>query len=148
MEQPFWDEDIGEAALFTDSPLERIFASEDYETGEVAYLDCWINGRMARQIDAIPGDQIEAFATGVLNRIRPSTKGRVRFAGTYSWGRNPYIRGNKHEWAPGQMPALMLALEQNTGRIQFAGEHFRIAEPGMEGAAESGERAAFRVLAA
>jgi monoamine oxidase len=148
VEKPFWDEDIGEAALFTDSPLERVFAAEDYETGEVAYLDCWINGRMARQIDSIPRDEVEAFATGVLNRIRPSTKGRVRFAGTYSWGLNPYIRGNKHEWAPGQMPELIAALEQDTGRIQFAGEHFRVAEPGMEGAAESGERAALRILEA
>ena len=146
VEKPFWDEDIGEPALFTDSPLERIFAA--YDGDDVGYLDCWINGRAAWRMDAVPEADLAQYATGVLNQIRPSTKGKVKFAGAYSWGRNPYVRGNKHEWIPGQMTNLIAALEQDTGRIQFAGEHFRIAEPGMEGAAESGERAALRVLAA
>jgi monoamine oxidase len=146
VEKPFWEDDIGDPSLFTDTMLERIFAGTDRTTGEVTYLDCWINGRGARQIDAIPLEQLGEFATATLIGLRPSTKGKVRFLTSYSWGRNPYVRGNKHEWRPGEMPLVRAAINQDTAPIYFAGEHFRIGEPGMEGAAESGERAALRIL--
>jgi monoamine oxidase len=110
------------------------------------YLDAWINGRGARQADAIPPEQLAEFGTDLLFKLRPAAKGKVRFLTSYSWGRNPYVRGNKHEWRPGQMPTLRAAIEQKTAPIHFAGEHFRVGEPGMESAAESGERAALRIL--
>ena len=84
----------------------------------------------------------------LFTTLRPAAKGKVRFLTSYSWGRNPYVRGNKHEWRPGQMATLRAALEQDTAPLFFAGEHFRIGEPGMEGAAESGERAALKILGA
>jgi monoamine oxidase len=148
IEKPFWEDDIGEPALFTDTLLERIFAQKDPATGEVIYLDAWINGRGARQVDAMPPDQLGEWAMKLLTKLRPATKGHVRLLTTYSWGRNPYVRGHKHEWRPGQMATLRAAIEQNAAPLYFAGEHFRIGEPGMEGAAESGERAALRILGA
>lgn len=149
VERRFWEDDIGEPGLFSDSPLERIFATMNKsDTNEALYLGCWVNGRGARQLDAIPDAELPAYVTNVLNTLRPSTKGKVRFLGTFSWGKNPYIGGNKHEWLPGQMGDVVSALNQDTGRIQFAGEHFRVGEPGMEGAAESGERAALAILSA
>lgn len=148
VEKPFWEDDIGHPALFSDSLLERIFAPKDKTTGEVVYLDCWLNGRSARHIDAVPAEQLGEFATSIFTKLRPAAKGKVRFLTSYSWGRNPYVRGNKHEWRPGQVKVLRAAIEQDTAPIYFAGEHFRVAEPGMEGAAESGERAALKLLGA
>ena len=148
VEKPFWDDDIGTPALFTDTLLERVFAHKDAASDEVLYLDCWINGRGAQQVDGIPAADLDEFATGILTALRPAAKGKVRFLTSYSWGRHPYIRGNKHDWRPGEIPVLRSALEQDTAPIYFAGEHFRIGEPGMEGAAESGERAALKILGA
>lgn len=149
VEKPFWEDDIGEPGLFTDSPLERIFATMDKNNpDQAAYLGCWLNGRGARQMDAVPDAELPAYVTRVINEVRPATKGKVRFLETFSWGKDPYIGGNKHEWLPGQMGDVISAINQDTGRIQFAGEHFRVAEPGMEGAAESGERAALAILSA
>ncbi len=146
VEKPFWEDDIGAPALFTDTALERVFAHQDPATSEVTYLDAWINGRGARQVEALPPDQLGDWALATLNQLRPSTRGKVRVLTTYSWGQNPYIRGNRHEYRPGQMPVLRAALEQDTAPLYFAGEHFRIGEPDMEGAAESGERAALKIL--
>ena len=111
VEKPYWEDDIGEPGLFTDSALERVFPGEDQVSGEVTYLDCWINGRAARQIDTLPEADLPRYATDLLNRMRPATKGKVRFAAAYSWGRNPYIRGNKHEWLPGQVAKVIAAME-------------------------------------
>ncbi len=146
VEKPFWEDDIGEPALFTDTLLERVFAHKDPATNEVVYLDAWINGRSARQVDAMSPEQLKAWALALLTELRPATKGKVRVLSTYSWFHNPYIRGHRHEWRPGQIATLRTALEQNTAPVYFAGEHFRIGEPGMEGAAESGERAALKIL--
>ena len=148
VEKPFWEDDIGEPALFTDTILERVFARMDPATNEAIVLDCWINGRNAWQIDAVPKVDLGAFTTGILNRLRPSTKDKVKFMSSFSWGLNPYQRGNKHDWLPGEIATLRSALEQDTSPIYFAGEHFRIGEPGMEGAAEAGERAALKILGA
>jgi monoamine oxidase len=93
-------------------------------------------------------EQLGAFGMDLFTRLRPAAKGKVSLLTTYSWGRNRYVRGNKHEWRPGQMPVLRAAINQDTAPIYFAGEHFRVGEPGMEGAAESGERAALKILGA
>ena len=42
----------------------------------------------------------------------------------------------------------VLATPPALGRVFFAGEHFRVAEPGMEGAAESGQIAAVAIASA
>ncbi len=146
VEKPFWEADTGHPAMYSDSILERAFAPAKGPAGEVAFLDCWANGRSARQLDAVPLDQLGDFATKIYTDMRPAAKGKIRFLTSYSWGRNPYVRGNKHEYHPGQVKTVRAAIEQDTAPLYFAGEHFRIGEPGMEGAAESGERAALKVL--
>ena len=150
VEKPYWDADIGEPGLFTDTALERVFAQRDVNSGEVTWLDCWINGSAAARVDVLDDAELRQFATRELERIRPAMRGKVRPIATHSWGRHPYIRGNKHEYAPGQMADLnaVLATPPALGRVFFAGEHFRVAEPGMEGAAESGQIAAVAIASA
>jgi monoamine oxidase len=148
IEKPFWEDDIGQPALFTDTLLERVFAYDDPETKEVLYLDAWMNGRSARQADAMSPQQLGDWALALLTELRPAAKGKVRVLSTFSWGQHPYIRGHKHEWRPGQVAILRGAIDQDTAPVYFAGEHFRIGEPGMEGATESGERAALKILGA
>lgn len=48
--------------------------------------------------------------------------------------------------APGQVQEFGTVAADPHGRIHFAGEHTAISNSGMEGAMESGERAAVEVL--
>ena len=41
IKKPFWDNDIGEPALFADTVIERVFAHRT-ESGEVSFLAAWI----------------------------------------------------------------------------------------------------------
>ena len=83
-----------------------------------------------------------------LSAYRPSAADAgVRVTRTISWGRDEWSGG---AWAmplAGQMAALAQAVEADTGRVQLAGEHLAVEDGGMEGAMESGERAAARLLA-
>lgn len=146
VKKPFWDNDIGEPALFADTFVERVFAHKDAASGEVTYLDCWINGMTAQQIDQhSPGDAARLIESH-LATIRPSTKGNIEFVEQFSWGRHPYIRGHRHEYGVGQIKRFANVFNEPHERVYFAGEHCRVLEAGMEAAATSGERAAIEVI--
>lgn len=49
-------------------------------------------------------------------------------------------------WAPGQIKAWAKTMALPSGRIHFAGEHTSFLHTGMEGAMESGERAAIEIF--
>jgi monoamine oxidase len=146
VKKPFWDNDIGEPALFADTFVERVFAHKDAASGEVTYLDCWINGMTAQQVDQLEPAHAAKVVEAHLAKIRPSTKGNIEFVEHFSWGRHPYIRGHRHEYGVGQIKRFANVFNEPHERIYFAGEHCRILEAGMEAAATSGERAAIEVI--
>jgi monoamine oxidase len=144
VKQPFWD-DAGDPSLFTDTPIERVFARPD-ETGEITALDCWINGKTAYQLDSMPKKELGRFVVKTLERIRPSTAGKLEYMAAHSWSKHSYSRCCRHIYGVGQIAEFPAAIRRPHNRMHFAGEHTRIIDNGMEAAATSGERAAFEVL--
>jgi monoamine oxidase len=66
-----------------------------------------------------------------------------------SWPDDPWARGSYAAFAPGQVTRWWGAAERPDGPIHFAGEHTSTAAQGyLEGAVESGERAAREVVGA
>lgn len=141
-EAPFWADDGLPPSLYVDGPLERVLAVETDDG--VERLVCWINGA-----GAIPWDQMSEadrveVAVSELARVRPSSAGKVRGAFSWSWA-GPLSGGIRYAPRPGEALAGAI-LARARGRIQFAGEHTRREEHGMEAACETGERAARAVL--
>jgi len=64
----------------------------------------------------------------------------------HQWGRERWSRGSLVAFRPGQMSAMMPAIVEPEDRLHFAGEHTSSWMGWMEGALESGERAAREVL--
>lgn len=141
----YWEEDEADPGLITDSPIERVFANKG-DSGEVEWLNVWINGKTARTIDDMGLQSGVAFVMNELFRLRPSMRGSIAFSGMHSWGANPYVTGNKHLFKPGQVSRFGAKISEPWHRLHFAGEHTRDVEPGMEAAAATGERAAFEIL--
>jgi hypothetical protein len=145
IKKPFWDNDIGEPALFADTVIERVFAHRT-ESGDVSFLACWINGITAQQLDRLSEAQAAELVTQHLAEIRPATRDNIEYIGHYSWGRHPYIHGHKYEYGAGQVSKFANVFNEPDKRVYFAGEHCRIVETGMESAAASGERAAIGII--
>lgn len=143
--RPYWEVDKAEPGLITDSPIERVFANKG-ESGDVEWLNVWVNGKAARMIDKMGHRSGIDFVMNELFRLRPSMRGAIAFAGMHSWGENPYVTGNKHLFKPGQVSRFGSTIAEPWHRLHFAGEHTRDVEPGMEAAAATGERAAFEIL--
>lgn len=144
--RPFWEEDGLPHAMWTTSRIQRLLPWRLAADGPSA-LAVWVTGREARMLDGLDEREQRDIVLGELGRVLPAAVGAVEITRIVSWGREPWAGG---AWAmplPGQMAALAAAVEADTGRVQFAGEHLSVEDSGMEGALESGERAAGRVLA-
>ncbi|MEM6833522.1 MAG: flavin monoamine oxidase family protein [Sphingomonadales bacterium] len=144
--KPYWDRDGHPAGLVSDDLIERVFAHYDDE-GKVSWLDVWLNGAAAAEVDTYDKTQILALTQQRLEALRPSMKGALEPVDVYSWGQNPYVKGNKYIMRPGEAASMFPYLsETHAGRLFFAGEHTRDTEAGLEAAAATGVREASKVI--
>ena len=142
---PFWESDIGEPGLFTDTALERVFAPTN-ERGEVFVLDCFVNGNAAYRFDQMSTASVGEFVLKELARIRPSTKGRLKVLKVHSWAKDSASGCCRHVFNVGQPGAWADVMAKPHQRLHLAGEHTRNLSSGMEAAAMTGERAALEIL--
>jgi monoamine oxidase len=76
----------------------------------------------------------------------PAIRSEVEKGTVHHWSAEPWTRGAFAIYRPGQMTTLMPALASAEDGLHFAGEHTSVWTGWMEGALESGERAAREVL--
>jgi monoamine oxidase len=148
-ETPFWEADGLPPEMWTDSPLERVFAGRTAEGTPDGRLTCWLDGLGG--LSASPQDDaaLEAMAQAELARLRPASEGRVRLAHVQRWTEaNPLAGGAYMHYQPGQAPAWGGQLAAPAGRLHLAGEHLGVLHTGMEAAMEAGENAAMAILEA
>ena len=86
------------------------------------------------------------YVAAVLAKIRPSTRGQLEMLHVQSCARSPFGAGDWVYWQPGQVRKYGLHMRDGLDRVVFCGEHTAIMQRGMEGAFESGERAAMEII--
>ena len=143
--EPFWENDIGDPGLYSDSPIERVFARAN-EDGDIYALDSWINGNAAYRLDSLPTEAVGQFVVDTLARIRPASKGKVKVMKVHSWAKHSASGCCRHTFDAGQVGRWADVMARPWGRLHLAGEQTRSIENGMEAAAKSGERAAFEIM--
>jgi len=128
--------------IWSDGPMERIFAHHDAEGQPTGLFRAWINGRGANH------QTITANARDTSRLALPELLGQeVEILREVSWtALNPLAGGAYRHFKPGQSKQYGRAFGDQTGRVRFAGEHTSLIYTGMEGAMESGEREAYGLL--
>ncbi|MEM9500513.1 MAG: NAD(P)/FAD-dependent oxidoreductase [Pseudomonadota bacterium] len=145
--EPFWQDDPYPDTLWTDDPLiGRVFVLSDGSGGGPPMLKLWTNGTGADLFDRMPQETLETEIIKRIERARPSARGKLKVARLFSWQKVSGARGIYHHIGTGMAGYLATACKHQSSNLHFAGEHLAIANSGMEGAIESGERAAMRVL--
>lgn len=143
VKEPFWDVDGLGSSLWSDGPIGRAY---DWATPNGKYIWVFLNGIVNYTLRTWNDDDIMAFVLRELAAIRPSTAGRVEGIAVRNWSNDPYTKGTYAYRAPGQIGKYGNIVANAHGRLHFAGEHTAILQQGMEGAMESGERAAFEIF--
>ncbi len=144
VDKPYWEEDGMPASTWTVGPLGRVFRHT--KAGGGYYLWNFKSGLSARGYDKLTDKEAGERALREFIAIRPSVEGRIAPLAVTSWDRNPWTLGHLPYRAPGQIKKFGNVLGAPHGRLHFAGDHTAVLMTGMEGAMESGERAALEVL--
>ena len=139
----FWEADGFAPSLFTDSPAGMMAAVRNgQDPSEVTGFSAWVMGRNAALLDALAPREAGARVIQEIEAARPAAHGQLEFIGRKSWGSDPCARGAWAYFRPRQITRFAAAMGAAHGLIRFCGEHLSLANRGMEGAMESGERAA------
>ena len=142
----FWEQDGMDASMWTDSFIERFAVrtpgESDQQIGSIAF----INGEAASKFRLMSDQQVFRYVQNELAKLRPSMAGALEPLVIQSCERDPHGAGDWVYWRPGQVSQYGNHMRDSHGRIHFCGEHTAVMERGMEGAFESGERAALDII--
>lgn len=145
--EPYWEEDGWPPAMWTDSPLQRVFMSDGEDGQPSGRHLAWLDGAAAKRLAGMSDAEVAAMTLAEMARMRPASAGRLEVHEVVRWTEeNPHAGGAYMHWAPGMIARWAGRMNQPAGRLHFAGEHTGIQHTGIEAAMESGERAAIEIL--
>ncbi len=143
--EPFWDDGI-DPSFFTDGFIKMFWTLQKRAADSHHRFMVVFTGAAASRIDQFQPAEALALIEAEINRIRPSTRGKLRFNGIFGWQNAPLIGGCRHMFAPGQVSRFGKDMIVPFKQMHFAGEHTRRVDFGMEAALESGERVALEIM--
>jgi monoamine oxidase len=142
----FWDEKNWNGRLATDAPIVYTWHATSHFEHERGILTAYTGGKNASKLSALADEERIKLAVSEIEKIFPSSSVLIENTATVAWLNEPYTRGSYMALAPGQVTAHWKALSEPVGRLYFAGEHATSIQGFMEGAVESGQRAAAMIL--
>ena len=144
---PFWQKDGMSPNMFTDGKAGMVVAErKGSSSSEVTSLTAWLRGPLADELDKMAEADAIGSVIASIEALRPSAKGQLEPVAYHSWFQNPFSKGDWAIWGPGQISKFGTDVATPHKQIHFCGEHTAVSNRGMEGAMESGERAALEIL--
>jgi monoamine oxidase len=141
----FWTAAGLNGSARTDQPAEIWDCTYDLSS-QRGLLGATLGGTAADLSARMTAAQSIDLGRNAVARTFPGMTSNFEKGIAWRWRLEPWSRGAFAVCHPGQMTALMPDIAAGDGRIHFAGEHTSPWMGWMEGALESGERAAREVL--
>jgi monoamine oxidase len=146
----FWEEDeniIGGGTV-TDLAIRNLYYPEHgRETGRGVLLASYTWSDDAQRWASLPPRERLEQAIENIAQIHPQILQDYEGGASWSWHDDPHAGGAFAMFEPGQQTRLYADIIRPEGRIHFAGEHASLEHAWIQGAIESGLRAAFEVNA-
>ncbi|MEM1261745.1 MAG: FAD-dependent oxidoreductase [Pseudomonadota bacterium] len=142
----FWEDDGLPMNIWSDESFERFAVLRRGENNEPSSAIAFVNGNEAYKYDFMTDAEAAKYTMRELEKVRPSLAGALEPILVQSCHRSVHGAGDWVFWRPGQVGKFAPYMRESHGNVHFAGEHTALLERGMEGAFESGERAAHDVL--
>jgi monoamine oxidase len=140
-----WETDDGilGGATVTDLPVRRLnYPTPDPSTRRGMLLASYTWGQDALQWGAMDEETRLEEALDDVSRIHPRIRDVYEVGASHAWYSDRWARGAFAMFAPGQQSELMADILRPEGRVHFAGEHCSLYHAWIQGAIESGIRAA------
>jgi len=143
----FWQTAGLSGSARTDRATETWDATFDLPASR-GILGASTGGELERRIEGMTQGASMAFGVDLVADAFPAIRSEFEKGAAHRWSTDPWARGAFVLYRPGQMTELIPALTASEDGLHFAGEHTSPWTGWMEGALESGERAAREVLTA
>jgi monoamine oxidase len=144
----FWEEDEGiyGGGTVTDLAIRNLFyPNHGREQGRGVLLASHTWGEDARRWGALSPDERLRQAVENAAAIHPQVLDTIEGGASKMWHEDDCAGGAYALFAPGQQTQMHDTIQAPEGRIYFAGEHTALAHAWIQGAIESGLRAAFDI---
>jgi monoamine oxidase len=145
VKQRFWESKGENGSAMTDLIIGQVQKHPMIKTGgegSRAILEGHARGQDAIQLDKMSNDNRLKFALEQMGKVHPDVYNYYEGGISKSWQLDPFSLGAYSLFLPGQITSWLPEIIRPEGRIHFAGEHTSIYSASMEGAIESGARAA------
>jgi monoamine oxidase len=144
----FWEEDEGlyGGSTVTDLPIRQIYYPDHgRETGQGVLMGSYAYGEEARRWASLPPDDRITQTLKYVAQIHPQVTQEFEVGFSKVWGEDKFSGGGLVFFEPGQQARLHPHIATPEGPVHFAGEHTSLKHMWIEGAVESGLRAANEV---
>ncbi len=141
----FWEEDEGVfgGGTVTDLPIRNVYYPDHgRETGRGVVLASYTWSEDAQRWGSLSEQDRIFQALEDLARIHPQALAEFEVGASKMWHDDEFAGGAFALFEPGQQTSLYTHIIAPEGRIHFAGEHASLAHAWIQGAIESGLRAA------
>jgi monoamine oxidase len=145
-ERPFWQEAGWMGLLLTDLPINCIWLTAGGQPGDGGMLTVYTGGQPAAEFSEMRDKERIETVLAHIESLFPGSSALLKSSRTIAWLNEPYSWGGYAFFPPGAVTAYYASLRQQDGRLHFAGEHTAVYQGYMEGAIESGQRAAGEIL--
>jgi monoamine oxidase len=143
----FWNDAGWNGRMATDGPIVFTWDATSHIEHERGILTAYTGGRPGAKLSSLSDGERTRLAAAEIEKLFPASSDLIENTATIAWLNEPYTRGSYMALAPGEVTAHWRALLEPAGRLFFAGEHATAIQGFMEGAVESGQRAAATILA-
>ncbi|HVT40070.1 MAG TPA: FAD-dependent oxidoreductase [Gemmatimonadaceae bacterium] len=141
----FWEREGLSGSATTDLPVRNIASATALQRGPRGVLQTYATGANARRITAMSGEQRLALAAEQIENVFPGLREQVEGGTSKCWDEDPWARGDYAWFKPGQVTSLWPHVAPAEGNVHFCGEHASAWPGWMQGALDSGRRAAAEV---
>lgn len=127
----------------TDLPIGTVWDCSEGQSGPRGILECYTSGERARLLASLSEPKRIHTVTENLQKIFPGVTSEKTVS--IAWDADPLVKGAFAWFKRDQMAMLLPHIARREGRVFFAGEHTSPWFGWMQGALESGNRAAREV---
>ncbi|MDQ3803876.1 MAG: FAD-dependent oxidoreductase, partial [Acidobacteriota bacterium] len=138
----FWRDEGLSGFASTDLALGEVFDMTANQEGRRGILQAYAGGQEARRITAMDEAERVRFVLGQMESVFPGAREHFEGGASKCWDEDPFARGASSWYRPGQMAELWPHVARPEGRVHFAGDHTSAWIRWMNGALQSGQRAA------
>lgn len=141
----FWLDEGLTGSATTDLPIMTAYDKAHYLPGTRGMLEAYVAGEKARKLAAMTADERLNFTVKQMELLLPNIREHYEGGGSVCWDDEQWTRGAYAWFKPGQMESFLPHFAKPEGRVHFAGDQISPWPGWMNGALQSGYRAAREV---